>query len=195
MALITLREVIDAVFMSIFVGIIFEGFLRTLLVRRTYEDYYLINKTFDFQAFKLAVLIVAPGIILHELAHKFVALGFGMQATFNAAYGWLFVGLLMKFFGFPFIFFIPAYVSISGAGSYLQYSITALAGPLTNLLLFIISSLIVSRAPKRFRRKKYFLPVMILTARINLFLFIFNMLPIPGFDGFQFLYGLIKAIF
>jgi Zn-dependent protease len=193
MALISLLEVFDILLMSIVVGLIFEGFLRNLLVRRTYKDYYFINKSFDFHSFKLSALIVAPGIILHELAHKFVALGFGMSATFHAAYGWLTIGLLMKFLGFPFIFFVPAYVSISGSGSYMAYSLTALAGPLTNLMIFIITSLLVSRAPKRLRRKKYFLPVMILTARINLFLFIFNMLPIPGFDGFQFLYGLFKA--
>jgi Zn-dependent protease len=195
MALISLLEVFDIVLMSIVVGVIFEGFLRNLLVRRTYQDYYLINKSFDFQSFKLSALIVAPGIILHELAHKFIALSFGMNATFHAAYGWLTIGLLMKFLGFPFIFFVPAYVSITGSGSYLSYSLTALAGPMTNLLIFIISSLLVSKAPKRLKRKKYFFPVMILTARINLFLFIFNMLPIPGFDGFQFLYGLIKAFF
>jgi Zn-dependent protease len=41
-------------------------------------------------------------------------------------------------------------------------------------------------------RQKLFLAF---TARINLFLFIFNILPIPGFDGFQVLRFLIQGVF
>ncbi len=200
MMLLTLQELVDMFFMTILLGLIFEGFLRRLF-KPGLDSYYLVNKLFDLESFKIAVVVVAPAIILHELAHKFAALSFGMYATFHAAYSWLFLGLLMRIFGFPFIFFVPAYVSILGEGSYLQYALIAAAGPFMNLLIWFVSSLMVRHAKKRsgfrrgFRRNKLYLPVLMLTARINLFLFIFNMLPIPGFDGFKFFFGLIKAIF
>ena len=40
---------------------------------------------------------------------------------------------------------------------------------------------------------KKFNPALLLTSRINMFLFIFNMLPIPGFDGSKVFTGLIQA--
>ena len=88
------------------------------------------------------------------------------------------------------MFFVPGFVSIGGYGTHLQYAITALAGPLLNLALWLGASYWLKI--KRYRKKYYLL--LLLTKRINMFLFIFNMLPIPGFDGYKVFSELIKAV-
>ncbi|MBC8444116.1 site-2 protease family protein, partial [Candidatus Woesearchaeota archaeon] len=42
--------------------------------------------------------------------------------------------------------------------------------------------------------KKRYIPFLILTKKINLFLFIFNMLPIPFFDGGHFFSSILSAL-
>lgn len=210
MVFFTLMEVFDAILMSFVVGFIFSGIFTPVSTHKTPDD--LIkeyekplktkrskNKTSFFSNFftrswfndvLFASIVVAPGIVLHELGHKITALAFGMQATFHAAYTWLGIGVILKLIGFPFIFFVPAYVSITG-GNTLSYGLTALAGPMINLLLYILS-VIIMKFSKLDNRKKYF---WALTRRINILLFFFNMLPIPGFDGFQVYTNLYKVFF
>ena len=193
MPLITIGEVIDLVIMTIFVGYIFSDIIPVR--REDYEPLIHYKKRFDFEGLKLAVMATAPAIIVHELAHKFVALGFGLNAVFFAFYRQTFtlilgaLTILSKLTGFGFMLFVPGYVGISGAGTSLQYAFAALAGPLVNLMLWLGALYLLK---KKAYRKKYFL-VLALTSRINMFLFIFNMLPIPGFDGYNFLAHLIKA--
>jgi len=144
----------------------------------------------DLEAFKFAALVTAPGLILHELSHKFIALGFGMQATFHAAYAWLIFGLILKLVNFGFIVFVPAFVSITGTGNPLQFSVIAFAGPAMNLSLWLGTGFAMK---KNLIAKKH-LKLAFLTKEINKFLFIFNMIPFPGFDGYQVFSGLLKTI-
>ena len=195
MPLITLGEIIDLIIMTIFVGYIFSDIIPVR--RENYDPLVHYKKRFDFEGLKLAVMATAPAIIVHELAHKFVALGFGLNAVFYAFYRetfTLFLGILTvisKLTGFGFMFFIPGFVSISGNGTNLQFAVTALAGPLVNLILWLGSMFLLKK--KLYIKKHYLL--LILTQRINMFLFIFNMLPIPGFDGYNFYIHLINAFF
>ncbi len=191
--LFTSWELIDAVLMTLIIGIIFADFFKRFVKPRHHDPLHHYQRKsffgwFDKESFKIAILLIAPAIIFHELAHKFVAMGFGMEATFHAAYGWLAIGLLLKLMNFGFIFFVPAYIQISGASSALNYSIVAAAGPLMNALLWGLSALVVR---KRLVRNKY-IPIVALSGKINMFLFIFNMIPIPGFDGYKVLMGLIQ---
>jgi len=190
MALISIIELIDLIIMTLFVGYIFKDSFKTP-VKETYEplDYYSGKKSSTFDNFKFAILVTAPAIILHEFAHKFVAMGFGLQATFNAAYMWLFLGLVLKLLNFGFIFFVPAYVSISG-GNLSQSIITSAAGPLMNLILWLGSAFLLKG-----KINKKFIPALSLTKQINMFLFIFNIIPIPGFDGYHVFSGLFKLFF
>src|SRR3989344_5999683 len=175
MPILTLMELIDIVIMTAVLGYIFMDVLRKPF---SPEDYIKLRR-FDWKSFKFACLATAPAIILHEFGHKIMALSFGLEATFNAAYFWLGLALLLKLAHFPFVFFVPAYVSITGSATNLQYSLVAFAGPFVNLILWIGSLLIL----KTMKIKQKHIPLLILTSRINMFLFIFNMLPIPGFDG------------
>jgi len=178
--IVSFREIIDVLIMTVAVGYIFMDLFRT----KPYG--------FDKKAFQFACMVTAPALIAHELAHKFVAVSYGMQATFHAAYFWLILGVVLKLMRTGFIFFVPAYVSIGGAlAQGVPLALTAGAGPFLNFVLFVASWALLKQ--KRLKRSTFiFLHV---TKQINLFLFIFNMLPIPMFDGMKFYTGIYQAFF
>ncbi|MBI2147368.1 M50 family metallopeptidase [Candidatus Woesearchaeota archaeon] len=187
--LITIREVIDLLIMTLALGYLFKDafpkhdfssgeMTESLPTSTTWKD------------IQFAAIITAPAIILHELAHKFVALSFGAQAVFHAHYPFLGLGILLKLLNFGFIFFIPGYVTHSSVAP-LASSAIAAAGPLLNLVLWLGSALLL----KKNLVKKKFKAAVYLTKRINMFLFLLNMIPIPPFDGFGFVSGLWSALF
>ena len=173
----SIREFVDVLIMTGVVGFIFKDLFKQ------------VDRPFLFSC-----LVTAPALILHELAHKFIALGFGLQATFHAAYFWLVLGIIMKLANFGFIFFVPAYVSIDAVGAQLTPLSSALvagSGPFTNLALFGIAWAFLQQ--KKLKTRTYiFLQV---TKQINLFLFVFNMLPLPMFDGLKFYQGILQVLF
>jgi Zn-dependent protease len=193
------REIFDIVLMTLVIGFIFkDAFPRRPKVEVIPPEGYdpLKNmRRFKWDDFWFAVAVVAPSIILHEFGHKFSALSFGLSAEFHAAYTWLAVGLILKLISFGFMFFVPAYVSIAGMGTPLEYAIIAFAGPLINLVLWLGSAALLKS--KRLKRKMHHdvYHVLFLTSKINMFLFIFNMLPIPGFDGWGFFSNLFELLF
>jgi len=191
MPLITLGEIMDLIIMTFFVGYVFSGIIP--IRRENYDP--LVQYKKRFEGLKFAIMATAPAIILHELAHKFAALGFGLNAVFYAFYRdtfTLMLGILTiisKLTGFGFMFFVPGFVGISGKGTHLEFALTALVGPLVNLILWLAARFMLKR---KGYNKKYHL-LLVLTSRINMFLFIFNILPIPGFDGYKIFINLIKA--
>ena len=181
--LFTLRELFDIVLMTVVVGYIFMDLFRRLPIG------------FDKNAFFFACMVTAPALIVHELAHKFVAISFGLQATFHAAYFWLILGLALKLLRFGFIFFVPAYVSISAAQvaqvTPVASVLIAGAGPFLNLFLFFGAWAMLQK--KKLKKNTYiFLQV---TKQINLLLFGLNMLPVPFFDGMKVYQGLFQIFF
>lgn len=190
---ITLLEVFDIILMTLVVGFVFMTAFKP--VKRATEDVLerYIKKTshFDWQAFWFAAMVTAPAIILHELGHKITALSFGLTAVFNAAYIWLAIAVVLRLAGSPFIFFVPAYVSIGGNPTITQHILTAFAGPGVNLIIFLIALIVLKTKKDLSVRAVHFWS---LTKSINIFLFIFNMIPIPGFDGFQVFSGIWKLI-
>jgi len=188
--ILDLRELIDVAIMTAAVGYIFMGIFKFS------QDKF--STGFDWKSFKFACLVTAPAIILHELGHKFVALAYGFEATFHAAYTWLGIGIVLRALQTGFIFFVPAYVNIGCATKEciippLQMSAIAAAGPFVNLAIFFICWIILKRKGKDM--KKHTRVAIYVTKQINLFLFVFNMLPIPMFDGFKVYSGLWKAFF
>ena len=140
--------------MTVGVGFIFES-VFTRGVRQASTKYDPLDRyrqgpsvsSFFSGDLGLAILVTAPAIILHELMHKLVALGFGLEATFHAAYVWLGIGVILKLLNVGFIFFVPGYVSIAGLATPLQSALIAFAGPGTNLFLYGLSW-IVTQNPK-----------------------------------------------
>jgi len=194
---ISLREILDIAAMTLIVGFIFVGFISRFRQKPV--------QGFDWKAFWIAALVTAPAIILHELSHKFVAMGLGFSATFYAAYIFLAIGVVLALLKSNFIFFVPAYVMIGNGAAIpsTTYSMIAVAGPAMNLVLWIGSWIAFSKLKNKFAGARHLPPksarlwllILYLTKQINMLLFIFNMLPIPGFDGWKFYSGLLQAIF
>ena len=187
MAFISLAEFFRIVVMTLALGYIFSGFMP--LKRKNILDYYRKSRfSIDWEEMKFAIIVTAPAVVLHELGHKFVAMAMGYSAEFFTSYLGLALGVFLKVVGSPFIIFIPGYVSI-GDAPVLASGIIALAGPMVNLLLWVIATIMA----KTMVLKRKTTMIMMLTKRSNGILFIFNMIPLGLFDGGKVL-GAITSI-
>ena len=128
-------------------------------------------------ALALGVSLATVGVafLLHELAHKVVAVRFGQVAAFKADYGMLFLAVMSAFAGF--LFAAPGAVVHRGRITARENGLIALAGPVTNIGLAAV-----------------FLPLMLFGpgllglvgqrgVSINLLLAGFNMIPYGPLDG------------
>jgi len=177
MAITNLSEIISILVVTLVLGYIFSGYIKVFR-----EDFV--------KNFKFAILVTAPAVILHELGHKFAAIAFGVSAYFKMWTFGLILGIVLRLFHSPFLILAPGYVNITEVIPPHQLAIVAFAGPLVNLILWVGASLMLK---KRRLKKKTFIALH-LTKLINMWLFIFNMLPIPPLDGskvFGYLFGLI----
>jgi hypothetical protein len=183
-------ELIDIVIMALAIGYIFSGYLK-----KPADDNYdpLRNykrKDVLWEDIKYAALAAGPAVILHELAHKFVAIAFGAQATLYAPYGFYLIVILLKLIGFPFLFFVGGMVYHTSLSA-LPSALVALAGPFTNFLIWFSLTILMNK--NKIKSKYYIYTVPL--AKISLFLAIFNMIPLPGFDGFSFFASLFQFFF
>lgn len=186
MVLITLKEILYFVILTLVVGFIFTGLFTHR--PKTIYDRLRKKRRFNFEDFKFAILITAPAIILHELAHKFVAMGYGFEATFELFPLGLVIGVVLKLISSPFILVAPGYVTIGQAAfaNPTAYRLIALAGPALNFLLWV-GATITLKVGKRFTSGQY--AALKMTRMINLILFIFNMIPFGPLDGAKVLHG------
>ncbi len=179
MAILTLKEIFDLIIMTIALGYIFSGYIP-----QPKTIYKVLKPTFNFQVLKYSCLIAAPAVVLHELAHKFTALAFGIPATFKMFPFGLILGVVLKLLNSPLLIIAPGYVQLPAISSTLT-RVTALAGPLTNLLIFLIALIVIKKV--KLSNKAFIL--WSLTKQINLILFIFNMIPISPLDGSKVFFG------
>jgi Zn-dependent protease len=179
----TILEVFDAIITVLALGYIFRNYFKLPTTEFLYQRD-------ERQQILNAALIVAPAVLLHEFAHKFIAMAFGFAAIYRAAYEWLVLGVILSYMGAPFIFFVPAYVSIAGSGPSAAIAIVAISGPLTNLALYLISYIVTRYELVKGRWYLYFH----VFKHINKWLFLFNLIPFPGTDGFNFLTALARTL-
>jgi Zn-dependent protease len=191
--LFTLQEFIDVIIMTLGVAFIFMdrfGITQPTANIDPIIAYYQKVKGFNWQTLKIAVVITAPAVIFHELAHKLVAIGFGLKATFHAAYFWLGFGVVMKLLNTGLIFFVPGYVSHSGGALPIQSVAIAFAGPFLNLVLWFICWFLIKFKPIKMSTRT--VQIVAASRYINGFLFLFNMIPFGFFDGSHVMEGLIQ---
>ncbi|MCP3684900.1 MAG: hypothetical protein GY861_19740 [bacterium] len=185
MAIISVAEIIDLVIMVVALGYIFSGIFRVPQTGDPLEHF----RRSKFSDIKLAILATAPAIVLHEAGHKIVAMSLGLDAVFHAHYLGLGIGIVLRLIASPFLIFVPGFVTIYDATAP-QHVLTAAAGPLMNLILWLGAMYLLKRTTNPKHQQ-----ILYLTKKINKFLFIFNMIPIPFLDGGQVLFGLIEIFF
>ncbi|WP_435068412.1 metalloprotease [Haloplanus sp. C73] len=127
----------------------------------------------------VSLLTAGLGFLLHELAHKVVAVRFDQIAEFRADYGMLFLAVMSALVGF--LFAAPGAVHHRGRLTPRQHGLIALAGPVTNGLLALVF------APMYVVGLAVGSPLLSLVGArgvaINLFLAAFNLVPFGALDG------------
>jgi Zn-dependent protease len=120
-----------------------------------------------------SALAVLTGFLLHELAHKFVAQRYGAWAEFRAYPTGLLFAMFFAFIA-GIVFAAPGAVYIQGRITERQNGLISLAGPATNLAFgaFCIGLMLVFRSD-----------LLFIVGWINLFLAVFNLVPVGPLDG------------
>jgi Zn-dependent protease len=184
-------ELIQIAITVLAIGFIFAGFIKKPRTHYDLEEMFGGNrfrKFFNWEDIKFSTYIVAPAIILHELGHKFAGLALGYSSYYEMSSFGLGLGVFLRLVGSRFLFFLPGYVVIVGATK-LDMALIAFAGPLVNLILLGVSWAMLESG--KFRKHARALWI---SKQINLWLFIFNMIPIPPLDGSKVLAGLLALL-
>lgn len=128
------------------------------------------------QTLGIIILTVGSGFVLHELAHKYVAIRYGAYARYQTWTIGLVLAVVMAL-TLGFVFAAPGAVYIYGQHlDRKKNGIVAAAGPATNLLLGITFLAIGASMPA-------LKEVAVIGASVNFFLGTFNMIPIFPMDG------------
>jgi Zn-dependent protease len=128
------REITDLSIAWIALGVAFTAFyfnraLRTLLGGGASETLL----RYLGYGFLVSMLTAGIGFLLHELAHKVVAIHYGQVAEFRADYNMLFLAVMAGLAGF--LFAAPGAVYHRGYVTKREQGLIALAGPVTNVAL------------------------------------------------------------
>ena len=162
--------------------------LRDIIIAATVLAAVFAYSGLDAKAFEAnlpaAVIGVSLGFILHELSHRYFARKYKMHAEFKL---WKFGLALAVLFALisngGFVFAAPGAVMIYQGSdlwgnplplSKKRYGIISIAGPVTNIVIAL-----------GFLSANAFYPLELFkfAAQVNIWLAIFNMLPIPPLDG------------
>ncbi|WP_238392216.1 zinc metalloprotease [Halorussus amylolyticus] len=169
------REIRDLLVAWGALGLAFTFFLNRSLVSRVLQAPGTIDATAFAVAFVLSLVTAGVGFLLHELAHKVVAIRFGQVAEFRADYGMLFLAVASGLAGF--LFAAPGAVYHRGRATLRQHGLIALAGPATNVALGVAFFPLYLFGPSLLGEVGH------LGVVINFLLAGFNMIPFGPLDG------------
>lgn len=142
--------------------------------------------------FVVSLVTAGLGFMLHELAHKVVAVRFGQVAEFRANYQMLAIAVVGALAGI--IFAAPGAVHHAGRITDREQGLVALAGPVTNVALgivFVIPLLLGASGTGRIAELLW--DVGFYGVVVNLLLAGFNMIPFGPLDGRTVLRWGVKA--
>ncbi|MCU4716834.1 zinc metalloprotease [Halapricum hydrolyticum] len=129
--------------------------------------------------FVLSMLTAGIGFLLHELAHKVVAVHYGQLAEFRADYSMLFLAVMAGLAGF--LFAAPGAVYHRGRITAREQGLIALAGPAVNVaLVAVFAGVWIGGEAAGFGLLG---TIGYLGVIINVLLAGFNMLPFGPLDG------------
>jgi len=141
-------------------------------------------------------IIVGSAFVLHELAHKYVAIQYGCQARFEASTWGL--ALMLGLAIIPQLLFHERWPLILAPGAVMIYAFRQLgpketghisiAGPLTNFAIatvFLVSIFILPFAGLDLKTTMDIANAFAFGIAINLWLALFNLIPMPPLDGFK----------
>lgn len=147
--------------------------------------------------FFLVTLSVIPSICLHEYFHAQVALWCGDPTA--AQRGHLTLNPLKQMGAISIIMFLLLGIAWGGVPVNPQNLtrrgrvLTALAGPAMNFLLFLISFLVYPVLHLHTGAPQLLVLYFFVAGVYNLILFCFNILPIPGLDGWNILVQFVRV--
>jgi len=125
----------------------------------------------------MSFLLVICSFLFHEFGHKFVAQRYNLWSEFRMWAAGLVLALFISYFGF--LFAAPGAVYIQGNIDKDTYGKISLAGPSVNLVIAAVAIAVVfSLTPGTLA---YVIFQML--AFLNSWFGLFNMIPIPPFDG------------
>lgn len=169
------RELRDLCAAWLALGIAFTFFFRRDLAVGLFNGGFPVGTAVVTLALSMGT--VGIGFLLHELAHKVVAIQFGRIAEFRADYTMLAVAIGAGLAGF--LFAAPGAVYHGGREiSSRQNGLIAVAGPVTNLVIAAVFYPLVLASPDGILQQAGQLGVS-----VNLVLAGFNMIPFGPLDG------------
>lgn len=161
----TSREIRDLIISMVIITVLFAY----IFSGRTFPSFSLIVVTF---------IAVGLGFILHELAHKFVAMRYGFWAEYRLWVEGLIFAIITAALGFLFV--APGAVYIHGEYiSREQNGKISASGPATNLILAGLFFLLLYYFPSG----ELVTTIGVLGFYVNSFLAMINLIPISMLDG------------
>jgi Zn-dependent protease len=143
----------------------------------------LIFSSFQIDLIPMTLFVVILVFFSHELGHKFLAQHYGLAAEYRMWLWGIILGLIVAILPGGFVFVAPGAVYISHRREFAfqvsrltrrQYGLINFIGPLINIIVGVAMITLNFFVP---------LELFILTARVSLFLAMFNLIPIPPLDG------------
>ncbi|MCQ2976515.1 MAG: site-2 protease family protein [archaeon] len=145
------------------------------------------NRNFSVITLLLPIIMLGVGLgfIFHELGHKLTAMHYGYWAEYKLWVYGLVIAIVSSFFGF--IFAAPGAVYIYGYDmTDKENGIISIAGPIVNIVLTLIFlAILYSLGTSIYfdQTANLIALICIIGSKINSFLALFNLLPIPTLDG------------
>lgn len=142
-----------------------------------FPTYYQTNAGLDYLLLALSALAFTASFLVHEVAHKIVAQRHGLWAEFRlTTMGAIITAISIPL---PFKFISPGAMMVAGAADRQTMGKTAIAGPVTNIVLAAFLSLATIASPVDFTFN------LATIAWFNAWIATFNLIPFGIFDGLK----------